>query len=58
MTLTATTQVRAQAFVGGAASGAVSTGIYIARTIDATSDIPIVVIDGYGEGKPHGIERR
>lgn len=52
MTLTSTTQVRAQAFVGGVASGAVSTGIYIARTIDATSDIPIIVVDGYGTGKP------
>ncbi|XYI01033.1 CotH kinase family protein [Sorangium sp. So ce1128] len=52
VTLTSTTQVRAQAFVGGAASGSVSTGLYIARTIDATSDIPIMVVDGYGMGKP------
>ncbi|WP_437935776.1 CotH kinase family protein [Sorangium sp. So ce341] len=52
LTLTETTQVRAQAFVGGAARGAVSTGIYIARTIDATSDLPIMIIDGYGQGKP------
>ncbi|WP_437648367.1 CotH kinase family protein [Sorangium sp. So ce362] len=52
VTLTTTTQVRAQVFVGGAASGAVSTGIYIARTVDATSDLPIMIIDGYGEGKP------
>ncbi|WP_437631623.1 CotH kinase family protein [Sorangium sp. So ce854] len=50
--LTATTQVRAQPFVGGAAAGSVSTGLYIARTIDATSDIPIMVVDGYGKGKP------
>ncbi|WP_437685262.1 CotH kinase family protein [Sorangium sp. So ce176] len=49
---TATTQVRAQAFAGGAAAGAVSTGLYIARTIDATSDIPIMIVDGYGKGKP------
>ncbi|WP_433926483.1 CotH kinase family protein [Sorangium cellulosum] len=52
LTLTATTQVRAQAFVGGAATGSVSTGLYIARTIDATSDIPIMIVDGYGKGKP------
>ncbi|WP_437486806.1 CotH kinase family protein [Sorangium sp. So ce1014] len=52
VTLTTTTQIRAQAFAGGAASGAVSTGIYIARTVDVTSDLPIVIIDGYGEGKP------
>jgi hypothetical protein len=50
--LTATTQLRAQAFVAGAASGAMSTGLYIARTFEATSDLPIVVIDGYGLGKP------
>ncbi|MGK3992767.1 CotH kinase family protein [Sorangium sp. So ce1024] len=52
LTLTATTQVRAQAFSGGAAVGAMSTGIYIARTIDATSDLPIMIVDGYGQGKP------
>ncbi|KYF72649.1 CotH kinase family protein [Sorangium cellulosum] len=52
LTLTATTQVRAQVFAGGAAAGAVSTGLYIARTIDATSDIPIMIVDGYGKGKP------
>ncbi|WP_438041786.1 CotH kinase family protein [Sorangium sp. So ce128] len=52
VTLTETTQVRAQTFVGGAASGAVSTGLYIARTFDATSDLPIVIMDGYGMGKP------
>ncbi|CAN90928.1 hypothetical protein sce0771 [Sorangium cellulosum So ce56] len=52
VTLTQTTQVRAQVFVGGAASGAVSTGLYIARTFDATSDLPIVIMDGYGMGKP------
>ncbi|WP_438022125.1 CotH kinase family protein [Sorangium sp. So ce233] len=52
LTLTATTQVRAQAFAGGAAAGSVSTGLYIARTIDATSDIPIIIVDGYGTGKP------
>lgn len=52
LTLKATTQVRAQAFVGGQPSGAVSTGIYIARTIDPTSDIPIMVVESYGKAKP------
>jgi hypothetical protein len=52
LALTSTTQLRAQAFVAGVASGAMSTGLYIARTFDATSDLPIVVIDGYGTGKP------
>ncbi len=52
LTLKETTQVRAQAFVNGTASGAASTGIYIARTVDLTSDIPIIFVDGYGSGKP------
>ncbi|HMA92150.1 MAG TPA: CotH kinase family protein, partial [Polyangiaceae bacterium] len=52
VTLKSTTQVRAQAFVGGQASGSVSTGIYIARTIDPTSDIPIMVVESYGKAKP------
>jgi len=50
--LTATTQLRAQAFAQGAATGKPSTAIYIARTFDRTSDLPIVVVDGYGGGKP------
>lgn len=50
--ITATTQVRAQAFTGGTPAGTMSTAIYIARTFDFTSDIPIVVMDGYGRGKP------
>jgi hypothetical protein len=50
--LTATTQLRAMPFVAGTAAGAVSTALYIARTFDFTSDLPIVVVDGYGAGKP------
>jgi hypothetical protein len=50
--LTATTQVRAMPFAAGTATGAVSTAVYIARTFDFTSDLPIVVVDGYGKGKP------
>ena len=49
--ITATTQLRAQPFVAGAASGAVSTGLYIARTFEATSTLPILILDGYGSGK-------
>jgi hypothetical protein len=52
LALSATTQVRAQAFVGGAASGAVSTALYIARTFELSSDLPIVLVDGYGKGEP------
>lgn len=52
LALTATTELRAQAFVSGAASGAVSTALYIARTFDLSSDLPIVLVDGYGKGEP------
>lgn len=52
LTLTQTTQLRAQAFVKGAASGRVSTALYVARSFDFTSTLPIVVVDGYGAGKP------
>ena len=50
--LTTTTQLRAQAFVGGMATGAPSTALYIARTFDLSSDLPIILVDGYGKGKP------
>ena len=50
--LTATTQLRAQAFAMGAAVGRPSTAIYIARTFDMQSDLPIVIVEGYGGGKP------
>jgi CotH protein/chitobiase/beta-hexosaminidase-like protein len=47
-----TRQVRAQAFVGGAVAGNSGTALYVARTVDATSDLPIIVLEGYGAGKP------
>ncbi|MFT7837959.1 CotH kinase family protein [Saccharothrix sp. BKS2] len=51
---TATTQLRAQAFVGQAASGAPGTAMYVAREATATTahDLPVVLIDSYGAGKP------
>jgi hypothetical protein len=49
---TATTQLRVQAFKQGVATGKPSTAIYVARSFDITSDLPIVVVDGYGGGKP------
>lgn len=52
LTLTATTQLRAQPVVAGAATGRPSTALYVARTFEASSDLPIVVVDGYGAGKP------
>ncbi len=48
---TATTRLSAQAFVQGAASGAVAAALYVARSIDATHDIPVIVLDSFGSGK-------
>jgi hypothetical protein len=50
--LTETKQVRAQAFNGDAAAGSSSTGIYIARTFDKPSDVPIIIMEGYAGGRP------
>ncbi|NUT48202.1 MAG: spore coat protein CotH [Saccharothrix sp.] len=50
---TRTTQLRAQAFVSQAASGAPGTAMYVAREATTTAhDLPLVVIDSYGAGKP------
>lgn len=48
----ATTQLRVQAFVGGVASGAPGTALYVARSFNATHDLPLIVIDDYGRGRP------
>lgn len=50
--LTVTTQVRAQMFANGVASGAASSAIYVARDFDTTSDLPLLIVDGYAGGKP------
>lgn len=52
ITVTETTQLRAQVFANGAAVGEVSTGLYVARDFEFSSDLPIVVVHGYGQGKP------
>jgi hypothetical protein len=52
VTITKTAQLRAQAFVGGTASGAMGTAVYIARSVNATHDLPLLVLDAYGRGKP------
>lgn len=51
LNLTMTTELRAQVFSGGMPVGLPSTGIYIARTFDLTSKLPIVLLDGYGKGQ-------
>jgi hypothetical protein len=50
--LSGTTQLRAQAFTGTTATGFPSTAIYIQRTFDTPSDVPIVIMEGYGGGRP------
>jgi hypothetical protein len=52
LTLTETTQLRAQAFEAGVTTGFPVTAIYIRRTFDVTSDIPLVIMEAYGGGKP------
>jgi hypothetical protein len=52
LTFTQTTQLRAAVFVDDIRTGRPSTAIYIARDFDYTSSIPIVILDGYGKGKP------
>jgi hypothetical protein len=47
-----TRQIRAQAFVGEATAGRGGTALYVARTFDAQSDLPLIVVEGYGAGKP------
>jgi hypothetical protein len=56
LTVAATTQLRAQLYVDGSPFGKPSTAIYILRTFDFTSDIPIVIMEGYGGGKPEDKE--
>lgn len=53
LTFTATTQLRAQAFVNGTASGAMGTAVYIASSLDAKHDLPVLILDAYGGGKPN-----
>ncbi|SEP89841.1 Chitobiase/beta-hexosaminidase C-terminal domain-containing protein [Streptomyces radiopugnans] len=50
--LTGTAQLRAQAFVNGSASGDPGTALYVARAVEAAHDLPVLVMDAYGAGKP------
>jgi hypothetical protein len=47
-----TRQVRARAFVGDMPAGRPGTALYVARRFDAVSDVPLIVLEGYGAGKP------
>ncbi|WFE66061.1 CotH kinase family protein [Micromonospora sp. WMMD714] len=50
--LTDTTQLRAWAFVDGAATGDPGTALYVERAVDVSLDLPILLVDGYGQGAP------
>ncbi|WP_093837046.1 CotH kinase family protein [Streptomyces aidingensis] len=49
---TTTTQLRAQAFVNGTPSGDPGTAMYIAHNVSTSHDLPLLVMDAYGGGKP------
>ncbi|MGW3795143.1 CotH kinase family protein [Micromonospora arida] len=49
---TRTTQLRAQAFVGETATGAPGTAMYAAQNVTTAHDLPVVLIDSYGAGRP------
>ncbi|WP_434740312.1 CotH kinase family protein [Micromonospora sp. SH-82] len=49
---TRTTQLRAQAFAGQTPTGAPGTAMYVAATATTTHDLPVVVVDSYGAGRP------
>ncbi|NYH45312.1 hypothetical protein HNR22_005039 [Micromonospora jinlongensis] len=49
---TRTTQLRAQAFVGQTATGAPGTAMYVAQNVTTAHDLPVVVVDSYGAGRP------
>jgi hypothetical protein len=51
LAITRTTRLRAQAFVGGVATGTPTSALYIARDVVASSELPILVLDSYGSGK-------
>lgn len=50
--LTRSTQLRAQAFVNGSPVGQPGTSLYIARSTNQAHDLPVLVLDNYGQGKP------
>lgn len=50
--LTNTTQVRAQPFINGQPAGDPGTAIYIAQSVTTQHDLPVLVIDSYGQGLP------
>jgi hypothetical protein len=56
MTITETTELRVQAFEGDTPAGEMGTALYIQRTFDFNSNLPLVILEGYGLGKPEDKE--
>jgi hypothetical protein len=52
LSLVATTELRAQVFTADGTVTLPSTALYVARDFDTTSDLPLLIIDGYTGGKP------
>ncbi|MBN2441140.1 MAG: CotH kinase family protein [Spirochaetales bacterium] len=52
LTFTSTTQLRAQTYVNGQLNGEMGSAVYIACSSNPRHDLPLVIIDGYGTGKP------
>lgn len=48
--LTRSTEVRAQAFVGGVATGAPASAQYVATNVSTAHDLPVLLLDAYGGG--------
>ncbi|WP_435794996.1 CotH kinase family protein [Micromonospora arida] len=49
---TRTTQLRAQAFVGQTPTGVPGTAMYAVQNVTTAHDLPVVLIDSYGAGRP------
>src|SRR5690606_14437635 len=53
LTVTESMRVRAQAFEGNVPLDAGAGAVFVARNFDVASDLPLIVVDGYGGGKPN-----
>ena len=49
---TETTELRVQAFTGGEPFGPPQTAVYLARSFDKSHDLPVLVLDSYGQAVP------
>ncbi|MFN8076172.1 MAG: CotH kinase family protein [Kineosporiaceae bacterium] len=52
LTVTTSTRLRAQAFSGSTPVGAPSSAFYLKQAVTQQHDLPVVVLDDFGKGKP------